>query len=169
MAPRHHRCAICRKVTAIEHVALMMYDETMEPLPISPVVDYLQSIGMGGTRRQFVRRISAHRKHIDAWIERGARVLPVHEASNVIRIPPKTGDTRWIDVSQNAMDVGNDALRELNARLQTGEMETGEVIALARLGVTAATNRGALEQKGRALTGIDRLLQLAAGGVGKGS
>jgi len=163
MAPRSARCSICREVKAVEHVALLLWDEDLGALPPGPAIDYLKSIGMGGNREALVKRVATHRKHIDGWIDRGMTVMPVMGDGNIVRVPPPTGDTRWIDVNQNAMSLGNEALRDLAARLSSGEMETAEVIALARLGVAASQTRGALEQKGKALTGIDRLLQLAAG------
>jgi hypothetical protein len=166
LAPRVRTCRICKEVGALEHVALLMYTADGGKLPPKPVTEYLRSIGMSGTPRQLSIRVGAHRKHIDRWLSYGAPLPPAAADDGVIHVPAPTGDQRWIDVNQNAMNIGNDALRDLNVRLASGEMETKEVIALAKLGVNAATNRGALEQKGRALNGIDRLLQLAAGGVG---
>jgi len=167
LAPRVRACAICKEVQAVEHVALLMYDEDGNRLPTKPVTEYLRSIGMTGTPNALTGRVATHRKHIDRWIERGSKVIPATHDDGITRIGPQMGSQRWIDVNQNAMDIGNDALRDLAARLDSGEMSTSDVIALARIGVGAATTRGALEQKGKALTGIDRLLQLAAGGVGK--
>lgn len=167
LAPRVRTCSICKEVGALEHVALLMYDEDGKRLPGGPVMDYLRSIGMAGSSQKLYSRIGSHRKHIDRWLERGAHVIPAAQEDNVVRIPASTGPVRWLDAQQNAIDLGNDALRELNVRLASGEMETKEVIALAKLGVGAANQRGNLEQKGRALSGIDRLLELAAGGLGQ--
>jgi len=167
LAPRARACTICTQVTAVEHVALLMYDPDGNRLPPKPVVDYLQSIGMTGAPKIIRRRVGSHRAHIDRWIERGAKVIPIAYEGVVAHIPPPTGNTRWIDAQQNAIDLGNEALRDLAARLDSGEMGTSDIIALAKLGVSAANTRGAMEQKGKALNGIDRLLQLAAGGLGK--
>jgi hypothetical protein len=154
-------------VSAIEHVALLMWDEELAALPAKPVTDYLKAIGMAGPPQTLGKRVQAHRKHVDAWLERGAVLAPAHADGNIVTVPPPSGPQRWIDVNQNAIDLGNDALRDLAIRLQTGEMETSEILALAKLGVNAANTRGAMEQKGKALTGIDKLLQLAAGGMNK--
>jgi hypothetical protein len=166
MAPRARACVICKQVTAVEHVTLLMYDEDGNRLPPKPVIDYLRSIGMTGTPKTLDQRVISHRRHIDKWIARG-KVIPMEYEGAVAHIPPTIGNTRWIDAQQNAIDLGNQALRDLAARLDSGEMNTSDILALAKLGVGAANTRGAMEQKGKALNGIDRLLQLAAGGLGK--
>ena len=167
MAPRSPKCRLCREVTAIEHVAMLMWDEDLAPLPAKPATDYLMAIGMAGPPQTLGKRVQAHRKHVEAWMERGAVVAPAHSDGNVVVVPPPSGPQRWIDVNQNAINLGNDALRDLSIRLQSGALEPNEILALAKLGVNAANTRGAMEQKGKALTGIDKLLQLAAGGMNK--
>ncbi len=166
LAPRVQRCAVCKAVSALEHVAILLYDEDGEKLPTRPVLAYVRSIGMGGSPQKLYNQVISHRNHIDRWLERGGIVTPAHVESEVQKIPPAMGPQRWIDVQQNAIDLGNEALRDLAVRLQSGALETNEVVALAKLGVNAANTRGAMEQKGKALNGIDKLLQLAAGGLG---
>lgn len=167
LAPRSRTCKLCREVSALEDVALRLYDEQGRHLRTKPVIEYLRSIGMTGTPQKLYNRVVTHRKHIDRWLTRGATVLPMNVESGVTRIPAESGPVRWIDAQQNAIDLGNEALRDLNVRLASGELETREVIALAKLGVSAANTRGAMEQRGKALNGIDQLLRLAAGGVGR--
>lgn len=164
MAPRDRTCVVCKQVSAIEHVALLLWDEEGNRLPPKAAHEYVRSIGMDGPRKTIENRVASHRKHVEAWIARGGVVRPLHDEGNVVRIPPKTGPQRWIDVQQNAMDLGNDALRELHVRLASGDMDTKDMVALAKLGVGAANTRGQMEQKGKALNGIDKLLKLAAGG-----
>lgn len=165
-APRVRTCPVCKEVGALEHVALLLYAEDGTHLPTKPVTEYLRSLGMAGSPQKLYNRVLSHRKHIDRWLARGGHVIPAASDDNVIRIPPPTGPQRWIDVQQKAMDLGNDALADLNARMAAGELETRELLALAKLGVGTANTRGRMEQQGRALNGIDRLLQLAAGGLG---
>lgn len=169
LAPRVRTCVVCKEVGALEHVALLLYDADITHLPTKPVTEYLRSLGMAGTPQVLYNRAVAHRKHVDRWMARGGHVIPADADGGVVRVIPAMGPQRWLDVNQSAMDLGNEALRDLNARLASGELETRDVIALAKLGVGAANTRGALEQKGRALNGIDRLLQLAAGGLSTSS
>jgi hypothetical protein len=167
LAPRVRTCSLCKEVQALEDVAIRLYDEKGRHLRTKPVAEYLRSIGMGGTPQAVYNRIVRHRKHIDAWLTKGAPVVPMQVDEGISRIPAPTGPTSWIDAQQNAIDLGNEALRDLAAQLASGAMETPDVIALAKLGVSAANTRGAMEQKGKALNSIDQLLRLAAGGMGK--
>jgi len=80
------------------------------------------------------------------------------------RIEPEGGPARWLDVNQQAMDVGTDALRALHARLP--EMGDRELVAVARLGVAAAQKHGDWEAKGRSLAQVDAIIRLAAGLTG---
>lgn len=168
LAPRVKACTVCREVAAVEHVTMMLYDEDGGHLPASGAIDYVRSIGMAGSNQSLYAKIATHRKHVDAWIARGSPLAPVDGESGVVRIPPPAGPTRWIDAQQVAMDLGNDALRDLRARMDAGTLDTRDMIALAKLGVTTANVRGQMEQRGKALSGIDRLLQLAAGGSAGG-
>lgn len=167
VAPRSKSCSICKEVSAVEHVTMMLFDEAGNHLPAKPAIAYVKSIGVAGTPTQLYNRLVTHRKHVENWIRRGQVVAPMEGEGSVVRIGESTGPTRWLDAQQNAIDLGNEALRDLAARLAVGALEPKEVIALARIGVSAANTRGALEQKGKALSGIDRLLQLAAGGVAR--
>ncbi|MEI6357968.1 MAG: hypothetical protein WCP53_12845 [Verrucomicrobiota bacterium] len=152
-------------MSAVEHVTMMLYHENGNHLPTAGAIGYIRSVGMAGTPQTLYGRVIAHRKHVDVWLSRGAVSAPVDQGGDVIRVPHASGPVRWLDAQQAAMDLGNEALRDLAVRLEAGALDTRDVIALAKLGVGAANTRGAMEQKGRALTGIDRLLQLAAGGV----
>ena len=165
LAPRAASCVVCREVAAVEHVAMLMFSEDGSHLPLKAAASYIRSIGMAGSPQTLHNRALSHRRHIDAWIGRGGAVAPMDLESGISRVPAPAGPVRWLDAQQNAIDLGNEALRDLAARLSAGALESGEVISLAKLGVSAANTRGSMEQKGKALNGIDRLLQLAAGGV----
>jgi hypothetical protein len=163
LAPRTRTCRVCREVAAIEDVAFRLYDERGRHLPTRGAVEYLRSLGATGSSQALYNRVITHRKHIDRWLLRGAPVVPMQIEDGITRIPEPTGPTRWLDAQQNAIDLGNEALRDLRARLAAGDLETRDVLALAKLGVNAANTRGAMEQKGRALNQVDALLKLAAG------
>lgn len=167
LAPRAKTCLICKEVEALEDVAFRLYDEEGRHLRTKPVAEYLRSIGMSGTPQSLYNRIMTHRKHIDRWLLKGAVVVPLRIMGGLTRISEPTGPVRWMDAQQNGIDLGNEALRSLRARMDAGELEPRDEIALARLGVSAANTRGAMEQKGKALNSIDQLLRLAAGGMGK--
>lgn len=166
MAPRARTCLICKEVQALEDVAFRLYDEKGRHLPTRPVIEYLRSIGIVGSPQKLYNRVITHRKHLDRWLLRGAVVSPLHIDEGISRIPEPAGPIRWLDAQQNAIDLGNEALRSLAARMASGELEVRDEIALAKLGVSSANVRGAMEQKGKALSSIDQLLRLAAGGVG---
>ena len=167
LAPRSRQCTVCREVAALEDIAFRLYDVEGRQLKTKPVIEYLRSIGMGGTPQALYNRVITHRKHIDRWLLRGAEVTPGLIDAGVTKIVGPTGPVRWIDAQQNAIDLGSEALRDLAARLESGELEAREVIALAKLGVSAANTRGTMEQRGKALNGIDQLIRLAAGGVNR--
>lgn len=166
LAPRSRTCRACREVAAVEHVTALLFSEDLDHLPLRGAADYLRSIGVTGTPGQINGMAKQHRAHVESWIRAGGALAPMQGDGGVVRVPPPSGPTRWLDANQAAIDLGNEALRDLASRLAGGTMETHEVIALAKLGVGAASTRGSMEQRGKALTGIDRLLQLAAGGVG---
>lgn len=162
LAPRHARCRLCNEVSALEDVAFRLYDEKGRHLPTKPLHAYLRSIGIAAaTPQSLYNRIKRHRDHIDAWLERGARVVPARLDDHTQRIPAVSGPVRWLDAQQNAIDLGDSAVDILKSRLDL--MDDKNLIAVAKLGATAATARGNLEAKGKALSQVDKLLQLAAG------
>lgn len=163
LAPRMRRCVVCKEVAALEDVAYRLFDETGQHIGNGTrhAAEYLRSVGMGGSPQTIRNRLVRHRDHIDSWLGRGGAVVPAHVEAGVQRIPEPAGPTRWLDAQQNAINLGNEALRLLAGRLD--RMEDRDVIAVAKLGTVAAGQRGALEAKGKALSQVDQLLRLIAG------
>lgn len=177
LAPRQKRCALCNEVTAIEDVTWRLLDAEGNTIlkGTREAAQYLRSIGMAGTPQALLNRLVLHRRHVLRWfraqrirametgVETDGVVVPMQVENGVQRIPPPTGDVRWLDVMQSGMDLGSEALRQAMSRLTSGDMEDKDVISLAKLGVTTATTRANIELKGRKASGIDELLKLAAG------
>lgn len=162
LAPRRPKCRACLHVATIEDLTLRLYDPDLNPLPLAGGVEYLRSVGMDGTKRQLEAIALAHRRHVDKFIERGGAIAPAQIADGVTRLPPPAGDTRWLDLNQVGMNVGLSALSEIATRLQSGAMEDKDVIAVAKLGQTAAAKRADLELKG-ALKRAESIARLASG------
>ena len=101
------------------------------------------------------RRLSGHADHVEVAMQ-GGPALP----GTLTRVEPP-GPAYWLDVNQNAVNVGNSALGAISARL--GDMEDKELVAVAKLGVVAAQKVGDWEAKGRKLAQIDSLIRLASG------
>lgn len=165
LSPRSTACRICKDVADLADVALRLWDEDGERLGLGTqrVAQYLKSIGIAGSKRALEARAETHRDHCERYVN-GERRNVAAEGEVVI---PKLGPARWLDVQQDAMDVGREALSKALERLSAGEMEDKDVIALAKLGVGAAGTRANLEAKGRKLNQMDELLQLAAGLTGQ--
>lgn len=165
--PRTPRCAVCRSVAHLEDVALRLFDENGNRRKPADAIAYLRGIGMGGTDEAIRRRVDVHRKHIERWLASGVEVYsPAAAEAKVIRVnPDDRGPARWLDVQQRGMDIGDEALRILAQRL--GTMEDKELIAVAKLGQTAASKRADLEAKGRHLAQVDELLNLVATAGGR--
>ena len=167
LVPRHPQCYVCKHVAQVEHVSVLLFDEDGQPrrtargLSLAPAVDYLRSIGLPGTPVTMGRRVKAHAKHIEDYLANPGPIAPVTvEEVGVTRLRPE-GPVRWLDLQEQAMEVGRDALSLLAARLEV--MEDKEIIAVAKLGTAAASKRADLEAKGRRLNQVDGLLRLAAG------
>ncbi len=84
---------------------------------------------------------------------------PAQPAALMPVVPP--GPAFWLDVNQNAVNVGNEALGAIAGRLEG--MGDKELVAVAKLGVSAAQKVGDWEAKGRKLAQIDSLIRLASG------
>lgn len=141
---------------------MRLFDEDLNHLPIKGAVEYLRAVGLEGTRRQLEAIAMTHRRHVDKFLARGAAVAPAQIAEGVTRIPPPVGNTRWLDANQSGIDVGMSALGQIATRLQSGAMEDRDVIAVAKLGQTAASKRADLELKG-ALKRAESIARLASG------
>lgn len=164
LAPRSRRCRACELVATIEDLAYRLFDPDMNPLPLAAAVEYLQTVGLTGTGRQLQAIALRHRRHIEQWVERGAAIAPAQiiDGNGVTRLPAAAGNTRWVDVNQQGMDVGSTALGQIAERLTAGAMEDKDVIAVAKLGQTAAAKRADLELKG-ALKRAESIARLASG------
>jgi len=124
-------------------------------------MDYARSVGMAGTDRVVRRQLRAHATHVAAYMA-GAPVAP--GAGRVTRVT--VGDTprEWLQVNQQAMNIGFEALSGLYARMQAGELEPREEIELAKLGLSAAHKRGDHLTRGKVLRdAAEDLLRLASG------
>lgn len=162
LAPRRPKCRACLHVAVIEDLAYRLYDPELKPLPLAGAVEYLRAVGLGGTKRQLEAIALTHRRHIDAFLERGGAVAPAQIAEGVSRIPAAVGNTAWVDVNQSGMDIGMAALGMLSERVRTGGMEDKDLISVAKLGQAAASTRASLEIKG-ALKRAQSIGQLASG------
>ena len=163
LSPRSTTCTVCRDVRELVDVNLRLWDEDGDRIPSGhlEVGRYLKSIGLAGSDRALVARAQRHRDHCERYADGQRRNVSAAPEAEVI--VPKLGPARWLDVQQDAMDAGRAALARLQTRLESGTMEDKDVIALAKLGTTAAGKRADLEAKGRKLSQMDELLQLAAG------
>lgn len=162
LAPRNAKCRCCQLVATIEDVTIRLYDPELNPLPVIGAVEYLRSVGLTGTNRQLQAFALSHRRHVDKWLERGAAIAPADLADGVSRIPAPMGNTRWLDVNQQGMDIGAQAATLLIDRMQSGGMEDKDLISVAKLGQNAAMTRATLELKG-AIKRKAMELQLASG------
>lgn len=168
LAPRKRQCSICKAVAHLEDVAIRLWDEHGNALPPKAALEYLRGIGMGGTDQAIRDRIKTHRTHVEKWMSEGAVTVysPARAESKVIRVDDTPrGPSRWLDVQQQGMDIGSEALRLLADRL--GTMEDKELIAVAKMGQSAASKRADLEAKGRHLAQVDELLNLVATAGGR--
>jgi hypothetical protein len=174
LAPRHPRCRVCRDVHAVEDVNWRMWNERLKFLGYAETIEYLRSIGIGGSDDSLRRALTRHRQHVEEWAAAGAPNVYTPGAPQIQRLsPPERGPTRWLDVTQTGVDLGMESLRLLRARME--DMSDRDLIAVARLGLGAATTIGNMEARGRALHQVDAILRLAAGiggdydGSGEGS
>lgn len=165
LSPRSTACSVCRDVAEIVDVNLRLWDEEANRIPggVGQVARYLKSIGTAGSKRALEARAETHRDHAERYADGERKNVSASEGEVII---PKLGPARWLDVQQDAMDVGRSALAKALEALEGGAMKDKDIIALAKLGVGAAGKRADLEAKGRKLNQMDELLQLAAGLTG---
>lgn len=182
LAPRSSKCMTCSVVADLSDIAIRLWEEDGTRIPAGTwrAAEYLESIGLEGPKRNLEKRMQTHRRHVERFMARPSQAIaPMQlipggkkddaaaavDPKTIQRyIPPeKRGPSRWVDVQQNGMDVGNDALAIIEQRLRSGMMEDKDIISVAKLGQTAASKRGDLEAKGRRLNQVDELIRMAAG------
>ena len=158
LVPRNAHCWVCRSVAVVEDVTVRLFDEEGRRCPNRAAISYLRSIGF--TRQSdntLSHYLSTHVAHVRSAIQRSTPAPP----DSLTRLAPEGGPARWLDVNQQAMDVGMDALRGLRARLT--DMGDRELVSVARMGVVASHKQGDWEAKGRQIAQVDALIRLAAG------
>lgn len=164
LSPRSTKCSICKDVADIADVNFRLWDDDGNRIPAGTwrVAEYLQGIGLGASERALEARAQSHRNHAEAYVD-GKRVAVQPPKDGQVIIPPTTGPARWLDVQQDAMDLGRDALANLTQKLADGTLEPEQVVAIAKLGVSTAGKRADLEAKGKRLNQVDELMMLVAG------
>lgn len=179
LAPRVTQCWVCKSVATIEDVTLRMFNdagETIDPKLANPQVrDYMTAIGHSASPQTWVKRIASHRKHVENYLwSRVDEVAPMKMDPLVTVV---RGPSTFVDLNQTGMDVGMDALRAVQARLDRGTEQhltrEGEIVeldipimaltAVAKLGQTAANKRGDWTSKGRLRQEGEAQARLASG------
>jgi hypothetical protein len=117
--------------------------------------EYIRAMGITLSEGSMGFRLSAHADHVEIGMQGG-----IARPAALTRVAPP-GPSHWLDVNQNAVNLGNEALGVIASHLP--EMEDKALIAVAKLGVEAAQKVGDWEAKGRKLAQIDSLIRLASG------
>jgi len=163
LVPRKAGCWVCDKLASSEDVTVRLFSPDGIRLQgrgaYANAAGYITGMGYTFPRDLLNRRLKAHGEHVEVSMLGGE---PVVRPGNLTRLDP-AGPAHWLDVNQNAVNVGNDALGEIARRMP--EMEDKELVAVAKLGVTAAQKVGDWEAKGRKLAQIGDLIRLASGFV----
>lgn len=162
LVPRSAACWVCRTVAVVEDVTVRLFTpDGLRKGDYREAKDYVKAIGYGKVPdRALTRYLSQHAKHVETAMA-GGPAAP----AELTKIAP-VGAAHWLDVNQNAVDIGNEALGVIRSRLDV--MEDRELVAVAKLGVSAAQKVGDWEAKGRKLAQVDELIKLASGRVGEG-
>lgn len=158
IVPRHPECWVCKNVAKVEHVTVLLLDEAGQPLPTRDAIAYVTSIGHNASTKTWQHRLRSHRLHIQRSIAKGTVYSPVG-VKRIAPVVPAGGPPTWVRAPDRAMSIGMDAIEQLAERLEEASDET--LVAVARLGLTAAGMRGAWEAKGRQLGQLDALIDLA--------
>lgn len=162
LAPRLANCWVCKNVGPVEDVTLRLLDEAGAPQPYGDAIKYLRAIGHSADSRRFGVRLKSHRDHVLAAMKKPIPITPAAiESGKITRIEAPAGNSAWLRTTDRAIDIGAEAIETLATRLDS--LDTNELAALARLGVSAAAKRGDWEARGRQLGQMDALLQLVAG------
>lgn len=161
LAPRKPGCFICKNVAAVEHVTVLLIDSDGRDLPFKDAVQYLEGIlGPGAkTPAQLKGSLKTHRAHVRRSMERPPAYSPLGQVTKMAPTQPPGGSPTWVRAPDRAVDLGMEAMEALQERLSM--MEDADLIAVARLGITAAGKRGDWEAKGRQLGQMDALIDLA--------
>lgn len=162
LVPRRVGCWICERVASPEDVTVRLYSPDGIRLTgrgaYAAAAGYVKGMGYSIPHDQMIRRLKAHGEHVEVSMQGGQPAAP---GALIPVVPP--GPAYWLDVNQNAVNVGNDALTMISGRM--AEMEDKELVAVAKIGVTAAQKVGDWEAKGRKLAQIGDLIRLASGFV----
>lgn len=162
LVPRKAGCFICERVANPEDVTTRLFSPDGIRLQgrgaYDAAVSYLRGMGPTASKSIRVNRLKVHGEHVELSMRGGQPALP----GSLMPVQPP-GPAYWLDVNQNAINVGNDALGEISRRMP--EMEDKELVAVAKIGVTAAQKVGDWEAKGRKLAQIGDLIRLASGFV----
>lgn len=162
LVPRSAACWVCRTVAVVEDVTVRLFAaDGSRRADYRDAKEYVKAIGYGKIPdKSLSRYLSQHAKHVEAAMA-GGPAAP----GELTKIAP-AGPSHWLDVNQNAVDIGNEALGVLHSRLDI--MEDRELVAVAKLGVSAAQKVGDWEAKGRKLAQVDELIKLASGLTSEG-
>lgn len=160
LVPRKAGCWICEKVATPEDVTVRLFSSDGSRRKgagsYGAAAEYVRGLGYPPiSTKTLNNRLSNHADHVEIAMQGG----PALPSALTPLTPP--GPAYWLDVNQNAVNVGNEALGVLAAHL--GDMEDKELVAVAKLGVVAAQKVGDWEAKGRKLAQIDSLIRLASG------
>lgn len=161
LAPRAAGCWVCRNVASPEDVTLRLIDAASVELPYADAIEYLTGIGHSTTRKNWRLRLKRHRAHVVRWVERPVVTPAAIETGQVVRLDGPGGAPSWVRAPDRAIDLGMEAIDALSERLEN--MEDADLIAVARLGLSASGKRGDWEAKGRQMGQMDALLKLASG------
>jgi hypothetical protein len=163
LVPRKSGCWICERVANPEDVTVRLFGPDGIRLQgrgaYTAAANYVKGMGYAIPHDQMIRRLKIHGEHVELSMDN--QVVPALPGSLIPVQPP--GPAYWLDVNQNAVNVGNDALTMISSRMP--EMEDKELVAVAKIGVTAAQKVGDWEAKGRKLAQIGDLIRLASGFV----
>jgi len=159
LVPRKAGCWVCENIQNPEDVTVRLYHEDgfrrRGRGAHADARSYIRGMGLSIPSMTLDRRLKNHADHVEAAMA-GGPALP----GSLTRIEP-AGPAHWLDVNQNAVNIGNEALGVIQSHL--GDMEDKELVAVAKLGVTAAQKVGDWEAKGRKLAQVDSLIRLASG------
>ena len=160
LVPRKAGCWVCERVAHPEDVTVRLFSTSGVRIAgrgaTYAAAMYIEGMGYSMPRRLMTSRLNDHGKHVELSLAGEEPVLP----SSLSRVEP-AGPVHWLDANQNAINVGNEALGMIVARMP--EMEDRELVAVAKIGVTAAQRAGDWEAKGRKLAQIGDLIRLASG------
>jgi hypothetical protein len=161
-APKVHPCRVCDLVASPGDVTIRLYDSDLNWLPLDGAMEYLQSVGFAGTKRNLKAAATRHRYHVDKFIARNGDTAPAQE--NVTRIPAPVGNVGWVDVNQGVMGLGAQATAILEERLRTspGEIETRDLLGVVSVGSSAASARAKAEMSGQ-IKRAEAFARLASG------